>query len=182
MSATSAAEPNKKTMQVIYPQYIDSNVPPREGRRVSLQHAVSSPNVNEIAEALKALGYSSIHYDRDRSLPCAQSQARMNPAPKGCLRVAIKTPSDEHYIRKSEFDTNTRGPVVASVPNKNRLLIKICEYIKRKHGEGRVAKVPPTAVEFAQQVQEAYDKMKTEQEGDAKEGAQKGKIAGGKKK
>lgn len=43
---------------VIWPIYLDSRVSRGAGRRVPLRLAVDSPTLEELAEAVKALGYS----------------------------------------------------------------------------------------------------------------------------
>ena len=152
-SASASAVPDKKTMQVIYPQYLDANLKPSEGRRISVQQAVPNPSFQEIADALSALGYRQVCFDPSKSLPSAQAQERQNPAPRGVFRVAIKTPANQHYIKKSEFDVATRAPVVASIPSKHQLLLKIAAHIRRKAGgSDERPKLPPTAQELAAQV------------------------------
>lgn len=139
MSRASSAsgrpnEENKKNFQTIYPQYIDASLGPKDGRRLTKSQSVVCPTLEEMIVAARALGFQQSFIDPTKSLPCAQSQLRQVPAPRGCLKVAVKQPVDVHYIKKSEFDVQTRGCVVDGVINKYELMRKICEHIKAKGG------------------------------------------------
>jgi signal recognition particle subunit SRP19 len=45
---------------VIWPSYIDSQVPRSRGRKVSLSHAVPAPTVDEIVRAARELGLDPV--------------------------------------------------------------------------------------------------------------------------
>lgn len=141
--APSASPPgNKRAYQTIYPQYLDANLLPREGRRLTATQAVANPSVEEILTALRDLGFSAAFVDLSKSLPCAQSQAKQVPAPRGCVKVAIKAPKEEHYIKKSEFDVETRLAIKEGFPNKMEVMRRVAEKIKAKNA------VRPKAVDM----------------------------------
>nr|CCC94419.1 unnamed protein product [Trypanosoma congolense IL3000] len=124
---------DKRAYQTIFPQYLDSDLRPRAGRRLTRTQSVKDPSLKEIALALKELGYTDIIVDPSPSLPCSQSSATYVCAPKGCIKVAIKRPQGEHYIAKSEFDTQTRGVTVPDIPTKMELLRRVAAVIKSQH-------------------------------------------------
>lgn len=117
----------KKKYQVIYPQYIDSTLTPSTGRKINLAHAVAEPTIEEMMNALKALGFTAF-FDPSKSLAVSQC-GEVYPPLRGCIRVAIKAPSDEHYIKKSDFDTQTRGTCVEGYTTKGQVLRKLAETI-----------------------------------------------------
>ncbi|KAG5480634.1 hypothetical protein LSCM1_06338 [Leishmania martiniquensis] len=123
---------DKKAYQTIYPQYLDSYLTPSEGRRLTKSQGVEHPTIDEIALALRLLGYKNILVDPARSYPRSQGTTKFPMVPRGCIRVAIKTPADEHYVKKSDFDTQRRGAVVDSIENKQELLRRIAALIKEK--------------------------------------------------
>jgi len=53
---------------VIWPAFLDADLTRSEGRRVSLEQAVSEPTVDEIAEAVQQVGYDSV-IERDVTYP-----------------------------------------------------------------------------------------------------------------
>jgi signal recognition particle subunit SRP19 len=53
---------------VIWPAYLDSALSRREGRRVARGVAVDDPTVDEIAEAVRQVGYDAV-IERDRTYP-----------------------------------------------------------------------------------------------------------------
>lgn len=120
---------SKLDFQVIYPQYIDACLTPKQGRRLTKQQAVCTPTVEEIILALQHLGYKKFIRESARSYPRSQSDAHFPIVPKECIRVAIKSPKSD-YIKKSEFDTQEREIVVESIPNKMELLRRIAAHIK----------------------------------------------------
>ncbi|KAG5507118.1 hypothetical protein JKF63_05864 [Porcisia hertigi] len=121
---------DKKAYQTIYPQYIDSYLTPSEGRRVTKSQGVEHPTMEEILLALRVLGYKDVLVDQARSYPRSQSTPKFPTVPRGCIKVAIKTPVDEHYIKKSDFDTQTRNAVVANIESKQELLRRLAALIK----------------------------------------------------
>jgi signal recognition particle subunit SRP19 len=134
--ASSAAAPrqhDKRRFQTIYPQYIDANIPPSSGRRISLSHAVANPSLEEMMSALLSLGFKQCFVDPMKSLPSMQSKARLVPAPRGCVKVAIKAPQDEHYVKKSEFDQQTRAAVVDELPNRSTVMRRMAALIKERN-------------------------------------------------
>ncbi|MHA1616876.1 MAG: signal recognition particle subunit SRP19/SEC65 family protein [Candidatus Njordarchaeales archaeon] len=54
---------------IIYPEYFDSRLSRRLGRKVSLQHAIKSPQLEELYEALKYLKIRGIRIEKDKSHP-----------------------------------------------------------------------------------------------------------------
>lgn len=126
---------DKKAFQTLFPQYLDSNLTPSEGRRLTKAQSVSLPTLEEIASALSQLGYKEIIIDRSKSLPCSQGSDRFSVVPRGCVKVAIKRPVDEHYIKKSEFDTQTRNAVVPGIESKQEVLRRVAAIIKAKGGQ-----------------------------------------------
>lgn len=141
-----AAKPNAKDYQTIFPQYIDAQLAPSDGRRLTKAKAVANPSIEEILTAVKELGFAKAYIDPVKSLPAAQSQDRCIPPPRGCVKVQIKAPRSEHYVKKSEFDKETRAAIVDAVPTKAQLLVKIAELIKAKSAGGaRPPRVDPSA-------------------------------------
>ncbi len=128
-----ARQYDKRRFQTIYPQYIDANLHPSDGRRISACQAVANPSLEEIMSALLSLGFKECFVDPTKSLPAAQAQARMVPAPRGCVKVAIKAPSDQHYIKKSEFDTQSRAVMVEGLPNRSTVMRRVAALIKERN-------------------------------------------------
>lgn len=50
----------QKNRIIIWPQYFDKNLSHSEGRKVSLEYAISEPTVNDISRALKRLQIPNI--------------------------------------------------------------------------------------------------------------------------
>ena len=53
---------------MIWPQYLDKNLSLSEGRKISKEHAIKDPSLNEIERALKRLGLSYT-LDKEKSYP-----------------------------------------------------------------------------------------------------------------
>jgi signal recognition particle subunit SRP19 len=53
---------------VIWPAFLDADRTRGEGRRVSLDLAVSNPTVEEIAQAVQQVGYDAV-IERDKTYP-----------------------------------------------------------------------------------------------------------------
>ncbi|MFB6310187.1 MAG: signal recognition particle subunit SRP19 [Salinirussus sp.] len=53
---------------VIWPAFLDANLSRGEGRRVALEQAVSDPSVDEIAEAVRQVGYDAV-VERNKTYP-----------------------------------------------------------------------------------------------------------------
>lgn len=123
---------DKKAYQTIYPQYIDASITPSEGRRLTKTQGVEHPTMDEMLLALRVLGYKNLIVDPARSYPRSQSTVKFPMVPRGCIKVAIKTPLDEHYIKKSDFDTQTRNAVVPGIESKQELLRRVATLIKEK--------------------------------------------------
>ncbi|GET88052.1 hypothetical protein, conserved [Leishmania tarentolae] len=123
---------DKKAYQTIYPQYLDSYLTPSEGRRLTKSQGVEHPTMDEILHALRVLGYKDVIVDPARSYPRSQSTTKFPMTPRGCIKVAIKTPVDVHYIKKSDFDTQTRSAVVNNIDTKQELLRRLAALIKEK--------------------------------------------------
>ncbi|EAN89354.1 hypothetical protein C3747_18g120 [Trypanosoma cruzi] len=121
---------NKLAYQTIFPQYLDANLTPAEGRRLTKTQSVENPQLEEIAIVLGQLGYKDFFIERTLSLPRSQASKKYAIVPKGCVRVAIKRPQSEHYIRMSEFDTQTRGVTVQGIGSKQDLLRRVAAAIK----------------------------------------------------
>ena len=134
MRSPAAKSYDKLKYQTIYPQYIDSSLLPREGRRVTKVQGVADPRNDEIIAALREIGFSDSFVDRTKSLPCSQSQARQMPAPRGCVKVAIKAPSSQHYVKKSEFDKQTRDLVVDGFETKGSVMRCVADIIAANRG------------------------------------------------
>ncbi len=132
-SPAAARQYDKKRFQTIYPQYIDANLLPSDGRRISACQAVVHPTLEEMIAALHTLGFKDCFVDPMKSLPAAQAQARMVPALRGCIKVAIKVPIDQHYVKKSEFDMQTRAAMVESSPNRSTVMRQMAAIIKERN-------------------------------------------------
>lgn len=117
---------------IIWPQYIDARLTPSQGRRVTKAQAVDDPIIPEMMRVLQFLGFPEVYADMQGSYPRAQSQGYQIPPTKGCLHVTIKPPKAQHYVRKSEFDTATRGHLVDGLENKHKVLVKLAEMIKTR--------------------------------------------------
>ena len=70
---------------VIWPAYLDAERSRAEGRRVSLELAVESPTVDEIARAVQQIGYDAI-VERDKAY------SREHWEPRG--RVVVRGTDD----------------------------------------------------------------------------------------
>lgn len=53
---------------VIWPAFLDRELTRREGRRVARERAVPDPSVDEIAEAVRQVGYDTV-VERDKTYP-----------------------------------------------------------------------------------------------------------------
>lgn len=147
-SSSSRGGYDKLKYQTIYPQNIDANLTPSEGRKITQCQSVVCPTLEEMLIAARNLGFADSFVDPTKSLPCSQSQLRQVPAPRGCLRVAVKAPASAHYVKKSDFDTQTRGLINEDIPNKYVVMRKISEMIKAKGG------VRPTPINMKPQHQQ----------------------------
>ncbi|CCW71855.1 unnamed protein product [Phytomonas sp. Hart1] len=123
-----------KAMQTIYPQYLDAGLTPKEGRRLTKAQAVVNPSVEEIATALHELGFQKIVIMARKSLPRSQGSMRFAIVPYGAVKVLLKEPTDVHYIKKSEFDQQTRNPTVVGLESKHAVLKRVAALIKEKGG------------------------------------------------
>lgn len=130
---------DKRDYQCIFPQYIDARLTARQGRRIPKALAVDIPTVDEMILALRRLGYTSIVRDTRSSYPRSQGDAAFTVVPRECVRVAMKQPANTYYIRKSEFDTATREPVISSIPTKGELLRQMAEIIRTTQAKRPVA-------------------------------------------
>ncbi|RNF07499.1 signal recognition particle subunit SRP19 [Trypanosoma rangeli] len=125
-----SASHKKLAYQTIFPQYLDANLTPSEGRRLTRTQSVENPQLEEIVVVLRELGYQDFFIERNLSLPRSQACNKYAIVPKGCVRVAIKRPQSEHYIRMSDFDTQTRGVTVQGIGSKQELLRRVAAAIK----------------------------------------------------
>ncbi|SDK09183.1 signal recognition particle, subunit SRP19 (srp19) [Halovenus aranensis] len=53
---------------VIWPAYLDADLPRSEGRRIPMELAVSEPTVDEIAQAVQQVGYDAV-IEREKVYP-----------------------------------------------------------------------------------------------------------------
>ena len=53
---------------VIWPAFLDADLSRNEGRRVSLEQAISEPTLDEIATAVQQVGYDAV-IERDKAYP-----------------------------------------------------------------------------------------------------------------
>jgi signal recognition particle subunit SEC65 len=119
--------------QVIYPQYLDSSLTKKHGRRLTEKQSVQNPTVAEMYKACVALGFRMGRPDapdtqifaEGKSLPRNQSQPYCVPPARGCIRVAIKEPAAAAGGEDADRKSN-----VAAVPNKMALMRAIAEHIK----------------------------------------------------
>lgn len=128
----NVAREEVKHFQTIYPQYLDAELTQAEGRRLTKKQSVSTPGAEEIMLALRELGYKNIAFDPKKSYPRTQGSDRFPLVPRGCVKVQIKEPASAHYVKKSDFDSQTRAPVVPGLETKHQVLVKVAEIIKRK--------------------------------------------------
>ena len=120
--------PDLKPFQVIYPQYINKKFTQELGRRIPISKALDDPTPGEIHMACAALNLKSVL--ENKAFPAAQS--RDGPPGRGRVRVLFKQPLDTHYVKKSEFDTQTRGLVRDDIPSKKVLLCMVADEIRKK--------------------------------------------------
>lgn len=125
---------DKHASQTIFPEYINAALTPRQGRRLTLAQSVMHPTLEEMVVALNHMGYRGLIVDQSRSLPASQGSDIFPVVPRGCIKVAIKSPVDAHYIKKSEFDTQTRESMVDGIDSKHQLLKRVAAYIKAQEG------------------------------------------------
>lgn len=53
---------------VIWPAFLDADLSRNEGRRVSLEQAISEPTADDIATAVQQVGYDAV-IERDKTYP-----------------------------------------------------------------------------------------------------------------
>ena len=116
----AAFQARMKMSQTIYPQYIDASLTPQQGRRTTLQHAVPHPTIEEMFQALQAMGFKQVICDPRKSLPRAQSQPYCIPPLRGCLKLVIKEGDD----------MDNRTIANDRYPNKGAVLRGIADFIK----------------------------------------------------
>jgi signal recognition particle subunit SEC65 len=109
-----------RSAHTIYPQYIDATLSPEQGRRTTLQHAVAHPTLDEIFQALKHMGFTTVFCDPRKSLPKSQSQPYCIPPLRGVMKVVIKDGPSE----------GAKAAVVAKYPNESSVLRGIADFIK----------------------------------------------------
>ncbi|KAG8342386.1 signal recognition particle subunit SRP19 [Trypanosoma vivax] len=138
---------DKQAYQTIFPQYIDVNLTPHEGRRLTRTQAVEGPELDVMAAAVRELGYKEVIVDRSISFPRSQASARYVFVPKGCIRVAIKSPQTADSAGKSTSDTQTRQVTVEGIRSKQELLRRVAAIMKRNEAERAqaAAAAPATA-------------------------------------
>lgn len=56
------------TEMLVWPQYLDADKSKSEGRRVPLESAVPDPSADEVARAVKQIGYEPV-IERDKRYP-----------------------------------------------------------------------------------------------------------------
>ena len=100
-----------KHYQTIYPQYLDQNLTTHQGRRLPKAKAVPGPMAVEIYKSCEMLGLPVMFEP-------GKGYSRNSTIRRGRVRVLIKRPRDEHYIKKSDFDEQTRGLVHPEIPSK----------------------------------------------------------------
>eukprot|EP01059_Diplonema_ambulator_P036379 TRINITY_DN9038_c0_g1_i1.p2 TRINITY_DN9038_c0_g1~~TRINITY_DN9038_c0_g1_i1.p2 ORF type:complete len:175 (+),score=39.90 TRINITY_DN9038_c0_g1_i1:64-525(+) len=113
---------DKKDYQILYPQYIDSNLTTGEGRRMPMSKCVENPTAVEMYQVCMQVGIPVIFQPE-------KGYARQPTARRGRIKVLLKRPQSEHYMKKSEYDTATRGLIVEEYPSKNALMTKMAEVI-----------------------------------------------------
>eukprot|EP00754_Rhynchopus_humris_P043322 Rhum_TRINITY_DN3147_c0_g1::Rhum_TRINITY_DN3147_c0_g1_i1::g.9747::m.9747/K03105/SRP19; signal recognition particle subunit SRP19 len=111
-----------KHYQTIYPQYLDQNLTTHQGRRLPKAKAVPGPMAVEIYKSCEMLGLPVMFEP-------GKGYSRNSTIRRGRVRVLIKRPKDEHYIKKSDFDEQTRGLLHPEIPSKKFLMEKLGEII-----------------------------------------------------
>jgi signal recognition particle subunit SRP19 len=77
-----------KDFMVIYPSYLDSSKTLKQGRRIGKEHAVDTPTVSDISQALQSLGLKHVlqphkGYSRDPyTLWDNPGRVKVEPSPK----------------------------------------------------------------------------------------------------
>eukprot|EP01064_Diplonema_japonicum_P018030 TRINITY_DN2663_c2_g2_i1.p1 TRINITY_DN2663_c2_g2~~TRINITY_DN2663_c2_g2_i1.p1 ORF type:complete len:155 (+),score=17.52 TRINITY_DN2663_c2_g2_i1:65-529(+) len=113
---------DKKDYQVLYPQYLDANLTTGEGRRMPLAKSCECPSSVEMYQVCMQVGVPVIFQPE-------KGYARQPTARRGRIKVLLKTPQDQHYIKKSEYDTATRSLINSQFPTKVALMAKMAEII-----------------------------------------------------
>eukprot|EP01062_Namystynia_karyoxenos_P019286 TRINITY_DN17244_c1_g1_i1.p1 TRINITY_DN17244_c1_g1~~TRINITY_DN17244_c1_g1_i1.p1 ORF type:complete len:206 (+),score=48.70 TRINITY_DN17244_c1_g1_i1:85-618(+) len=121
-----------KDYQVIYPQYVDQKLTYRQGRRVSRSLACENPSALDIFQVCKQLGFHCI-FQPNKGFP------RDPVAHRGRVKVIIKHPLSEHYVKKSDFDQRTRGVYNEEISTKSELLRRLCPVLQRLTADGAAA-------------------------------------------
>eukprot|EP00759_Apiculatamorpha_spiralis_P010719 PhF_6_TR17507/c0_g1_i1/m.26705/K03105/SRP19; signal recognition particle subunit SRP19 len=121
--------PEIKHFQVIYPEYLNKKFTKELGRRVSQAKGLDDPTASEVHAACQALGLQAV-LEPWKGFPSSQARDPV-PAPRGRVRVLLKQPKDKHYIKKSEFDVQTRVLTNESIPTKGALLVQIADEVRK---------------------------------------------------
>lgn len=114
------ARQRKLKYQVIYPQYLDSSLARKNGRRLTDKQSVAHPTLQEMFQACVALGFkggvdAQLYADPTKSLPCAQSQAFCIPPQRGCIKIAIKEPVSSVEAGEARESLNSKAPTKMAV-------------------------------------------------------------------
>eukprot|EP01061_Rhynchopus_euleeides_P014972 TRINITY_DN25719_c0_g1_i1.p2 TRINITY_DN25719_c0_g1~~TRINITY_DN25719_c0_g1_i1.p2 ORF type:complete len:151 (+),score=67.57 TRINITY_DN25719_c0_g1_i1:163-615(+) len=112
---------DKKKYQTIYPQYMDKLLTAGQGRRMPKEKCIENVMCIEMYQACIQLGVPVVMENKGYARASAIRRAR--------LKVLLKSPLDEHYVKKSEYDTQTRDIINPDIPNKTVLMAKIAEII-----------------------------------------------------
>ena len=107
----------------VYPNYLDLTKTVPEGRRVAKEHAISMPNIRELAEACLSLGLKYAvedkSYPRDWLIPGRVRIERPSDLSKSALltKLAIAIGTMKHRTQKPA-ETSSSAPAVAKKKGK----------------------------------------------------------------
>ena len=130
-----------KPYQVIYPQYINKKFTQELGRRIPISKCLDDPTPSEVFSACTALRLKAV-LEPTKGYPASQASLVEMPPVRGRVRVLFKQPLDKHYVRKSEFDTQTRNLVREDIPNKKTLLCLVADEIRKIRARSPVSTAP----------------------------------------
>ena len=81
-----------------------------QGRRMPKEKCIENVLAIEMYQACLQLGVP-VHLEN-------KGYTRNSTVRRARLRVLLKAPMDEHYVKKSEFDEQTRQIINSEIPNK----------------------------------------------------------------
>ena len=113
----------------VYPEYFDSTLTRREGRRIPKKKAIENPTINELKIAGQKLGYS-VETDSEVAYP------RSWRTPKGVIYLTNESGEKIKTKKKGQILTDLSITVTSYARP------KILEYLKQKEQQLKASKKP----------------------------------------